>query len=150
MALRKMSDKALKKYLQQVGEVVKAVPADAEKEKKRHGHILCPNCGTKMNYRLMGPEFEHMQTWMPDVERDVIIRSSESDEIEFFDDQVITDELIIDKETIPEKEPSLDKVKGKSDVAGERAGYCQALTRSGLPCKNRALEGEQYCRVHVG
>lgn len=25
---------------------------------------------------------------------------------------------------------------------------CQALTRSGAPCKNRALQGSSYCRVH--
>jgi hypothetical protein len=29
-------------------------------------------------------------------------------------------------------------------------GYCQALTRRGRPCRNRALPGRKTCRVHAG
>jgi hypothetical protein len=32
--------------------------------------------------------------------------------------------------------------------AEEQVRICQGLTRAGKPCKNRALPGSYYCRLH--
>ncbi len=42
----------------------------------------------------------------------------------------------------PEKAVLLDQ------EVEEVVRICQALTRAGKPCKNRALPGSFYCRVH--
>jgi WS/DGAT/MGAT family acyltransferase len=35
-------------------------------------------------------------------------------------------------------------------AAGDAHTTCQALTKAGKPCKNRALPGSEFCRVHQG
>jgi WS/DGAT/MGAT family acyltransferase len=41
----------------------------------------------------------------------------------------------------------LDEQEGEED-AKPIPGRCAAVTKSGKPCKNRALEGSEFCRVH--
>lgn len=60
--------------------------------------------------------------------------------------------------TVPQKsaEPSPSASKSLTPVAPaipeeqpkSEDGMCQALTRSGKPCKNRAMPGQRTCRVH--
>jgi DNA-directed RNA polymerase subunit beta' len=44
-------------------------------------------------------------------------------------------------------EPAADTVEVIEEVAEDR---CQAITGSGEPCKNKAIEGTRYCRTHAG
>lgn len=64
------------------------------------------------------------------------------DEFEQMKDWGIDEGKIKDKVT--------EQKKVVVDTTTIREGYCQALTRKGLPCKNKAIEGTQYCRVHSG
>lgn len=67
-----------------------------------------------------------------------------------------TDEIelkVSDDETGDDINEQVDILADEQDVdssedAGDQPGRCQAMTKKGTRCKNRALPGLRYCRVH--
>jgi len=57
--------------------------------------------------------------------------------------------LTVPQARAPDRGPG-DVSHNGHDQASAPAGHCQALTKSGQPCKNMALPGSTTCRVHAG
>lgn len=67
-------------------------------------------------------------------------------------DGVIT-EPALDEENESDETGQLELAKTEQpdepvEDSMQKAGMCQAMTKKGAPCKNRALVGSAYCRVH--
>ena len=53
------------------------------------------------------------------------------------------DQALVDLDAVLEQRAGQGPAQDVQVPAG-----CQALTRAGKPCKNRALAGSRFCRVH--
>jgi len=93
-------------------------------------------------------EFETLKTW------------GQSPEQVDFQPEIDEDTLVEEEAEVPVEEPVEEAPAAETEVSEDvsdtatetfpqREGMCQALTKKGLPCKNRALPGTKYCRVHT-
>jgi WS/DGAT/MGAT family acyltransferase len=65
------------------------------------------------------------------------------------DPERIVDAFQDEFETLRNLGGAPDQVEAPAEyTVSEEAGNCHAMTKKGAPCKNRALAGSAYCRVH--
>jgi WS/DGAT/MGAT family acyltransferase len=107
------------------------------------------------------------QVWMgvitdeglvPDPDTIIAAFHAEFDELLEFacraEETVGTEEPETESDKDPDKDietpstPPEAQVEGSPEVASSEPGRCQALTKTGAPCKNRPLPGSRFCRVH--
>ncbi len=63
------------------------------------------------------------------------------------DDLIATLDAILEERSIA-RAPDSSKTAGTDAEPADALEHCQALTKAGKPCKNYALAGSRFCRVH--
>jgi WS/DGAT/MGAT family acyltransferase len=64
------------------------------------------------------------------------------------DSALATLDEMIEEQAGPGATPAVEAEAGLEPASEEGPAQCQAVTKAGKPCKNKALPGSSFCRVH--